>query len=207
MSEPDDKKTNDNNDPTRKLNRRTTLKTLLTGGGVLTLAALPNRWMKPVVDTVILPAHAQTSPSGANGFAVKIENSDNVDASDWLDWLIPKAHAGLRINVVPSGFLCIQETGDDSFEASYDTGEVIVTGAGNYGDCVTLACGSLEVDVVIGGRNGDGSFDFDLYRPGEGCSEKARIATERTNKRCNVESKECKKEEMVVKAPDPGDTN
>jgi hypothetical protein len=181
------------NNPTNKQSRRTTLKTLLAGGGVLSLAALPSRWAKPVVDSVMLPAHAQTSPSGANGFAVEV---DITDASDWLDWLLPKAHAGVR-PILPSGFLCVQETGDKSFEASYDTGEVITYGAGNYGECVTLACGPFEIDIVVGGRNGDGSFDFELYRPGEGCSEKSRIATERTNRPCNIASKQCKKEEVI----------
>lgn len=195
MSKRDDKNTNDINDPVKNQDRRTTLKTLLAGGGVLSLAALPSRWAKPVVDSVMLPAHAQTSPGGANGFAVEVDVSD---ASDWLDWLVPKAHAGVRVTV-PSGFLCIQETGDDSFEASYDTGDVVTYGAGKYGDCVTLSCGRFEADLVVGGRNGDGSFDFDMYLPGEGCSEKARIAAERTNRPCNVGSKACKKDEEEEK--------
>jgi len=43
--------------------RRKTLKTLLVGSGVALAAGktLPDKWTKPVVDSVILPAHAQTT--------------------------------------------------------------------------------------------------------------------------------------------------
>ncbi len=42
--------------------RRKLLKSLATGGGVaLTAKSLPEKWAKPVVDSVILPVHAQTT--------------------------------------------------------------------------------------------------------------------------------------------------
>lgn len=45
--------------------RRGLLKTVAAGGGLITSGAfLPSRWTTPVVDTVILPAHAQTSLIG-----------------------------------------------------------------------------------------------------------------------------------------------
>lgn len=40
--------------------RRKALKRLILGGGVL--ASMPDRWTKPVVESVLLPAHAQASP-------------------------------------------------------------------------------------------------------------------------------------------------
>ena len=43
------------------INRRTTLRTLV-GSGVL-FSALPKHWSKPIIDSVIIPAHAQTSCS------------------------------------------------------------------------------------------------------------------------------------------------
>lgn len=43
--------------------RRAVLKKILVSGGVVTAgSALPERWQKPVMDAVTLPAHAQTSP-------------------------------------------------------------------------------------------------------------------------------------------------
>ena len=39
--------------------RRKCLTTILAGGVVV--GALPHRWSKPMIDTVLLPAHAQTT--------------------------------------------------------------------------------------------------------------------------------------------------
>jgi hypothetical protein len=39
--------------------RRKVLKTLLIGG-VTTTLLLPSRWMKPIINAVIVPAHAAT---------------------------------------------------------------------------------------------------------------------------------------------------
>lgn len=47
----------DDKDAKKAAARRTLLKTLAAGGGVL---ALPDEWKKPVVRAVIVPAHAQT---------------------------------------------------------------------------------------------------------------------------------------------------
>ena len=45
-------------------NRRKLLKSLAAGSGaVIAGKSLPESWSKPVVDSVMLPAHAQTSPS------------------------------------------------------------------------------------------------------------------------------------------------
>lgn len=50
-------KNNDGQEPRRRL-----LRTVAAGGSALSLTALPGKWAKPVVASVILPAHAQTSP-------------------------------------------------------------------------------------------------------------------------------------------------
>lgn len=45
--------------------RRRILKRLVAGGGIVaTGKMMPDGWNKPVVESVILPAHAQTSPDG-----------------------------------------------------------------------------------------------------------------------------------------------
>ena len=43
--------------------RRKLIMSLAAGGGVLTAGKMvPNTWVKPVVDSVVMPAHAQCSP-------------------------------------------------------------------------------------------------------------------------------------------------
>ncbi len=42
--------------------RRRLLRTVTAGGTALGVAALPGKWAKPIVSSVILPAHGQTSP-------------------------------------------------------------------------------------------------------------------------------------------------
>lgn len=44
-----------------KLDRRNLLRVAL-GGGALAMFALPEKWVRPVVNAVIVPAHAATSP-------------------------------------------------------------------------------------------------------------------------------------------------
>jgi hypothetical protein len=48
--------------------RRTLLKHLLAAGGTAigAAAALPDKWVKPLVDAVVVPLHAQTSPGIVN---------------------------------------------------------------------------------------------------------------------------------------------
>lgn len=44
--------------------RRRVVKRIVSGGGVVAGAgALSSGWQKPVIDSVLLPAHAQSSPS------------------------------------------------------------------------------------------------------------------------------------------------
>lgn len=43
--------------------RRQAIKTVLAGGGIAATAlALPKEWTKPIVESIVVPAHAQTSP-------------------------------------------------------------------------------------------------------------------------------------------------
>jgi hypothetical protein len=50
----------------QKHDRRQLLK-IFTIGGVATALVLPTRWTKPLIKSVIVPAHAQASPGGGGG--------------------------------------------------------------------------------------------------------------------------------------------
>lgn len=185
-----------NNESIRNPGRRTTLKTLLTGGGFVTLSAAPGHWVKPVVDAVVLPAHAQTSPQvAANGFAVSF---DVARAPSWWERIIPSAHAAI-IRRPTGGFLCIEEREGEGkdYKASFNVGAGVARTSGDYGKCTNLGCGGKAVySLLVAGRNDDGSFDFELYF-GPGCDGEL-IQIDTTNTPCNLKSEECD----AVKEPD-----
>lgn len=46
--------------------RRKVIKTALAGGTVISTSILPTKWEKPLLDKVVLPAHAQMSTGGGS---------------------------------------------------------------------------------------------------------------------------------------------
>lgn len=121
--------------------RRRLLKSVVAGGGVLaTGKLLPENWARPVVQSVVLPAHAQTSPGSFDGLFDTGELL--VDASgsrpgSILDMFISPAHAAAfgcntvtRIQINVSGDqadVCLS-TADDAQQSptsvNLETGEL-----------------------------------------------------------------------------------
>ncbi|MFT5610171.1 MAG: hypothetical protein ACI9LU_000663 [Polaribacter sp.] len=91
--------------------RRKVLKnTLIGGGAVISTSLVPNKWTKPLIDSVILPSHAQTSDvvivmGGGAGISVteaeksvtKAENN-GVGVNDILDMFVGQAHAQVVVD-------------------------------------------------------------------------------------------------------------
>ena len=80
--------------------RRKLLKSIAAGSGAVVAGkSLPESWARPVVDSVMLPAHAATSPSpstgpfaGSSDVSLTMRNSNSVFANV-SDAFIRKAHA------------------------------------------------------------------------------------------------------------------
>ena len=87
--------------------RRNLLKAIAgLGGAVAVGKALPQRWTQPVVDAVLLPAHAQTSFAGNGTYSAS--STTIVMRENWLDYLVAPAYAnGYVINAVS---ICIDVT-------------------------------------------------------------------------------------------------
>jgi hypothetical protein len=45
----------------RELSRRKLLERVALGGAAISVTLLPSKWVKPVVETIVVPAHAQVS--------------------------------------------------------------------------------------------------------------------------------------------------
>lgn len=109
-------------------NRRKLLKSVVAAGGAATVGKmLPENWARPVVDTVMLPSHAQTStisPLGSfasSGLISSVEEeetqlADQGFSEELLEFFAPAAHAaGPSFSVLTlmrftnngsSGYLC-----------------------------------------------------------------------------------------------------
>ncbi len=83
--------------------RRKLLRALALGGGAVSLTQLPSHWARPTIETVALPAHAQTTAGALSGTATITDLpggfpydqvAERNAAGDLLDHLVPPAHAG-----------------------------------------------------------------------------------------------------------------
>ena len=120
-----DKKSNEN--------RRKLLKSIAAGSGaVIAGKSLPEKWSRPIVDSVVIPAHALTSPVvyAANLSLLMQAASETMMAADksgLLDSLVPNANAGGTTIILPTDYLCISVLGgvfDGRFSRSYSPGEI-----------------------------------------------------------------------------------
>ena len=57
----DSKQTNTKSGIDTKTSRRKVLRNTLIGGAVISTSAVPKKWSKPVLDSVLLPTHAATT--------------------------------------------------------------------------------------------------------------------------------------------------
>lgn len=77
--------------------RRNVLKSVAVGSAVVSGQALQGKWMKPVVESVVLPAHAQTSvissPTSFAGAVSVVQIPDN-NSNPLIDLFIEEANAG-----------------------------------------------------------------------------------------------------------------
>lgn len=105
--------------------RRKLLKSVVAGGGAVTAAKmLPEQWARPVVDSVLLPSHAQTSVAALGAFVSSgpiamlstqtQQLADQGFSEELLEFFTPAAHAGFEepnsiaftANEAGDSFLC-----------------------------------------------------------------------------------------------------
>ena len=129
--------------------RRKLLKTLAaTGGGVVVAKALPDQWVKPIADTVILPLHAFAS---GGPFTAEVE----VAAADTDTDFDPRTF-GVGVHNFGDG-------ADD--ENAGDPGDSSMDGDGPDDDDAPGDDPDDDIDFLVSGNAPDGatvSVDFDL---------------------------------------------
>ena len=130
-------------------------------------SAMQKEWSKPVIDSVILPAHAQTS--GINGsFTATAETSTETDL---LDSLVPKAHAAFTHEVK----LCINVVNGVAFvEVTVEFDYWLYTGKAELDFDITLSptkSGGGNYDIKVTGKYNEkddtitGNVTLDSHSP------------------------------------------
>jgi hypothetical protein len=101
--------------------RRRVLRTLALGSGVISTAKnLPDTWSRPVINSVVLPAHAQTSSMAYSATGV-------VQLDSPLDMLVPRALA----NSLPKNICINVSNGQASVQVQYGDPGPVYTGSGS----------------------------------------------------------------------------
>jgi hypothetical protein len=154
---------------------------LASGAAIATTKALPERWTRPVVASVLLPAHAQATTPLVNGtFSGTATATVTVVGGAVLALLVPTAAANSVTEVSVDVCLNITNSVVDAQLRIYSislVGEALLSGSGSLGSTLTLSTlgGTLSVtgatvsaDVSGSGspRHATGSFAFTL--PGHG---------------------------------------
>ena len=138
--------------------RRAILKSLVTGGSALTAAKVtPDQWIKPVVESVIIPSHAQTTGGGgnpngnfaANGAVVDAVVPDNTQllanqgiSDELLEFFMPSAQA----SNCPSNGTCMMDFGATVQNSSMN----ICISGGQFGsfDDTTIPISGSQLDIM-----------------------------------------------------------
>lgn len=90
--------------------RRKLLKSIAAGSGAVVAGrTLPDSWSRPVVDSIVLPAHAQTSARIYGGLQVTDNESERNMFAEALDLVLPTAQADIPIGGPP--YICISVIG------------------------------------------------------------------------------------------------
>ena len=123
--------------------RRKLLKSIAAGSGAIVAGkSLPDSWSRPMVDSVVLPAHAMTSLTESSGPAGDIQNAkletDSLFAKA-VDSLVPEAQA--NGTTIDDSQVCVTQT-----SATRGNFEAWVV----YTDCVTYTVYYSANNVEVG---------------------------------------------------------
>lgn len=113
--------------------RRRLLGALTVGGGVLTARILPDHWIRPVVDSVLLPAHAQTSPDADDDsdgfrFSCRVPDPGTIEVGGFADIVMTISPApGPDVSIDAMGNCDGTEVFNATQDFDFSTGEVTVS--------------------------------------------------------------------------------
>ncbi|HSH41550.1 MAG TPA: hypothetical protein VK973_05420 [Arenicellales bacterium] len=121
---------------TESADRRRVLRSLAAGGGILTSAhVLPETWVAPIVDSVVLPIHAQMSVGTSCGPVTAVSDDPNTDID--LD----------RLLVLFDGSNCSLELQDGEVANPDSVSDLLIVLDADTGDYEVESVGSSDWSV------------------------------------------------------------
>lgn len=140
--------------------RRRLLKSIVAGGGVLaTGKLLPENWARPVVQSVLLPAHAQTSPVSFDGFfdtGELLGDAGGSQPGSILDMFVSPAHAQVAVcNTVSVSRIQINVSGGNAaiclttFDASFPGSTSVNESTRELADAAISGTGAQLVNMQV----------------------------------------------------------
>lgn len=154
--------------------RRRSIK-LITAGTAVTLSRLPVHWTQPVVESVLLPAHAQMSPTPSAGdsllhFSAVLSNPDGGDCGPDAREMVTVANSGAGPADL-SGLAIVRIFADLTTDTIATLSGVLAAGASITVDVCdgSTAGGSAVLNNQLGGVlsliNGADVLDLISYPP------------------------------------------
>ena len=148
----------------RLVKRRMMLKSVVAGGGAVTIKGLPGEWAKPVVDSVIIPSHAATTGTSTQGGTTAPPGSTTrPPVCDVVCRVSTRSQSGEGFGnktfTSPGGTYSYVGTGKTN-----ETGKLFVDAIEFEVDPPGCITGLVDIDVSIqGDANDDPANGFDAF--------------------------------------------
>jgi len=141
--------------------RRNLLKSIAAGGGAIVAGkTLPEKWTAPVVDSVLLPAHAQTSPAPTTTVAPTTTAAPCTPCLVAATYCEGQGEGSMSVTVAENGTVTVDHSvGSDTDTVDPCTGgdfSVTLTSAGAAQIVISgnIPCGSTDtINVDVNGSS------------------------------------------------------
>lgn len=145
----------DSSTPVSSPSRRRTLLAAIATGGAVASSDLPGRWSRPLIDSVMLPAHAQTSPTDDSPSDPSTCTATAIIFDFWLlggSITVTAPFTGSIGEIPPSTVTPSASTGTVRwfYSSTFISGTGTVSASGNSCQTVSRGASSYTIPLLVG---------------------------------------------------------